>query len=255
MTKTAIKQAVVEVKETLHKLTKNYNNNTHWDLVSDIYVNDSCEVFKVNRKTKKLQKCGLAKKGDYLTLNVFGTDNKYHNVLVHPVIYSALTGKKIRVNQAIHHVDGNSRNNLLSNLKATTLSNNLKYFFHNTTGENDSDIANTRLKYSLDEMMGDEFWVSLPQYNLEVSSKGGVKRIHIQHGKKEATMTANIKYPTNIIVGYWINGKSSSVSLSRLYALAFYDIPEDGKFKVLIKNENDNLMNPLNYYISIKKHH
>lgn len=234
----------IEVKETLVKVPQNYSNNTDWELIQDVYLTKDAQAFRVNFQGKLIKLTQTTNSRGYKTVGV-KTSKGWSNIGVHTLMYVAFHQCKLRKGFVVHHVDGNKSHNEISNLKMVTNSENLKAYFHNE-GENDGAIANTRYRYSLEKMTGEEFFVSLPLLGLRVSNKGNVKSISTNRAK---SMTTNSKFKTNIIVGYYTGVKSSSISLSRLYAKAFYQLPEDDSYKVLVKDFDESLTNPLNYYI------
>lgn len=168
-----------------------------------------------------------------------------HTYSLHEIVYACFKGV-VRKGCVIHHKDGDKTNNQLSNLMMVSQGENVSYFFHNETGENDAQVGATKYKYSLEDLLGSEFFVELPQYQLRVSSRGSIISTKTN---RVAKPVANVKYPTNLIVScYNKEGKHTTVSLSRLFAVAFMEVPE-GKYKVLIRNNKDTLLSPLNYFI------
>lgn len=164
----------------------------------------------------------------------------------HDVIWACFHGP-VRKNMVIHHVDGNSRNNSIANLKMVSIGTNISYFFRNSTNEHAEAIEATRYKYPYRRSLGIEFFIPLSKYNLEVSNRGTVRSLKTG---KEIQPIANVQYPSNLIIGYYkANGKHSSVSLARLFAEAFMKTPKEGKYKVLIKDFEGDLYDPTNYFI------
>lgn len=171
-----------------------------------------------------------------------------HQIPAHNVVWACFNST-IRKGCVIHHLDGNKTNNALSNLAMVSRGVNVSYFFSNTTGENNSNVGQTKYKYSLTDLIGPEFFVELPAYGLKISNKGTVKN---SKTNRIINPTANVNYPSNLIIGYYKDsGKHSSISLSRLFAEAFIVTPT-GKYMVLIKDNKDTLLSPLNYYIFSK---
>lgn len=172
-----------------------------------------------------------------------------HTYSLHEIVYACFKGV-VRKGCVIHHINGVKTDNRLSNLEMVTRSTNVKYFFSNTTGELDSAVAHTQYKYSLEDLIGKEFFVELPQYQLKVSNKGAVINTRTNNTAKPV---ANVKYPSNLIIScYNKEGKHTTVSLSRLFAEAFMITPNT-KYKVLIRNSKDTLYSPLNYFIYTSK--
>lgn len=229
-------------------LKPDFSNVTSWNITDTIYVNKYGQVYKVNFKSETLEliKVKTSSNG-YQTFTVNSTTGK-HEVYLHRVIYSACHEVTLRKGQAVHHEDGNRKNNNLSNLKLETLSSNLSLFFNGATGENEEVAASQGYLMDSDE----EQWKTLPEYQLKVSSFGRLKTLK---GKiKEPTF--NVKFPQNLIVGY-VNseGKHTSTSLSRLVAEAWLKTPE-GKYKVLIKDRQkpmSELFKATNLFIVVDK--
>lgn len=200
--------------------------------------------------------CKYREDAGWRKLTTYNASNGYklvyiegHQIPVHNVVWACFNGT-IRKGCVIHHVDGNKTNNTLSNLQMVSRGTNVSYFFGNVTGENNASVGQTKYKYSLTDLIGAEFFVELPAYGLKISNKGTVKNIKTNH---ILTPTANVNYPSNLIVGYYKDdGKHSSISLSKLFAEAFMVTP-DSKYMVLIKDNKDTLLSPLNYYIFSKK--
>lgn len=188
-------------------------------------------------------------------LSTFKASNDYelvyiegHQVPVHNVVWACYNGT-IRKGCVIHHLDGIKTNNKLNNLSMVSRGTNVSYFFNNVTGENDANVGQTKYNYSLTDLIGPEFFVELPKYGLRVSNKGIVKN---SKTNRIINPTANVNYPTNLIIGYSKDdGKHSSISLSKLFAEAFMVTPTK-KYMVLIKDNKDTLLSPLNYYIFSK---
>lgn len=209
-------------------LKPDFSNVTSWNVTDTIYVNKYGRVYKVNFKSETLELVNSKTSSNgYQTFTVNSTTGK-HEVYLHRVIYSACHEVSLRKGQAVHHIDGNRKNNCLSNLRLETLSSNLSLFFNGATGENEEIAAAQEYLMDSDE----EQWKTLPEYQLKVSSFGRLKTLK---GKiKEPTF--NVKFPQNLIVGY-VNaeGKHTSTSLSRLVAEAWLKTPKC-KYKVLIKD-------------------
>lgn len=186
-------------------------------------------------------------------LNTFKASNDYdliyiegHQISAHNIIWACFYAT-IRKDCVIHHVNGDIHDNSINNLQMVSRGANVSYFFHNSTGENNDQVGATKYKYSLEDLIGPEFYVSLPKYGLKVSNKGVIRNIKTNH---VITPTVNVKYPTNLIVGYRnTTGRHSSISLARLFAEAFMVTPETGSYKVLIRDQSDTLFSPLNYFI------
>lgn len=186
-------------------------------------------------------------------LPTFKSSNDYdlvyiegHQIPVHNVIWACYHGT-IRKGCVIHHIDGDRHNNAIENLEMVSRGTNVSYFFHNSTGENNDAVGATKYKYSLTDLIGQEFYVELPKYGLKISNNGVVKNMKTDHIIKP---TANVKYPSNLIIGY-VNpetGRHSSVSLAKLMGKAFMITPEE-KYTVLVRDRKDTLFSPLNYFI------
>lgn len=231
---------VVDIKELKgNMISRNNSNKLDGRIGADVNGN----VYKVVDSEWQLLKPSITKRGYQLVFT------EGYTFPVQDVVY-AVFNSPIRKGCVIHHVDGNKVNNTPSNLQMITRSENVHYFFSNATGENNSLVGQTQYRYSLDEMIGSEFFVELPQYSLKISNKGNIINTRTN---REAKAVANIKYPTNLIVScYNEDGKHTTVSLSRLFAEAFMITP-DTKYKVLIRNQSDNLKSPLNYYLYINE--
>ena len=82
--------------------------------IYDRFVDENGNVF---RKTKNgLVLCKLTKNGIYLAVNIKNSTKK---VLVHRLIWEAFNGE-IDASKEIDHIDSNSLNNKLSNLRCVT---------------------------------------------------------------------------------------------------------------------------------------
>lgn len=220
------------------------SRNSEYKVTSSIAADSNGRIYRLSRENWERAHETATRTG-YTTVWIDG-----HSFATHDVVYACFNGP-LRKGCVIHHIDGDKANNTPNNLQMVSAGTNVSYFFRNETGENDVYVGQTKYKYALTNLIGPEFFVEVPQYSLKISNKGRV--ISLATGRQQKAV-ANVKFPTNLIVGYFKkDGSHSTISLSKLFAEAFMVLPPEGKYKVLIKNRTDTLFSPLNYYIFSSK--
>ena len=210
------------------KVGKHFSNTRNFDLSEDLYVTADGRVFDKDFNEKNQ----IATNRKYLSISAKGNDHRWHQILVHDLVFNGLTGHVLEKGDAVHHMNGIGLDNRISNLKLATRSENLKLYFNSSKSETRYYAENQKYKVPYFALKNDiEIWKFNRKYNLYVSTLGRVKG---QSGRL-LQIARNKKFRNNLIVSYFKKHRVSSVSVSRLLADTFCEINFEN-YKVLLKD-------------------
>lgn len=103
-------------------MTKKLITNCKYELKFNYYVQDDGKIF--SERTNKILSVQLDKDG-YEKVQMMSTDGKRHRYSVHRLVLENFNPIENMNKFQVNHIDGNKRNNNLSNLEWVTCSENL----------------------------------------------------------------------------------------------------------------------------------
>lgn len=173
------------------------------------------------------------------------TDGTRKAFYVHQLVLYAFTGRLSNktTGTAIHHIDSNPFNNVLSNLEFTTVGQNALNYMHREAQVKDEQIYNEeRITEGVVTMK--HRGILLPDYAINVTGE-----VLKWNKKKEVWQVCNQyvgnkKYPSNVLVN--VNGHG--VSLSQLMAENFLIIDKSRKFRVHQIDKGNGFENDFHVY-------
>lgn len=203
----------------MKKEIKAINNK---ELKQALVVDDMGHIYKNNELVKPFEKANHL--AIYLTFSDGTVKSLYVHQLVGLAFFGVLTSRKNKT--AIHHKDGNKFNNRLENLELTTISDNLKKYWHKEA-QTQSETVYDEEKIADGLVTLRHEGILIPDYSISITGQVYKWNKKVSKWQEVKRYLGNKKYPSNVLVSIHGHG----VSLPQLMAQNFMKL-EDRKFKV-----------------------
>ena len=162
-------------------MQKKLITNCKYELKFNYYVQDDGKIF--SERTNKILSVQLDKDG-YEKVQMMSTDGKRHRYSVHRLVLENFNPIENMNEFQVNHIDGNKRNNNLSNLEWVTCSENLihahKIGLKNQSGEhnNASKLTEEQVKEIINMLLEHKYTYGQIAEKFGVSDEaiGGIKR-------------------------------------------------------------------------------
>ena len=162
-------------------MTRKLITNCKYELKFNYYVQDDGNIF--SERTNKILSVQLDKDG-YEKVQMMSTDGKRHRYSVHRLVLENFNPIENMNEFQVNHIDGNKRNNNLSNLEWVTCSENLihahKIGLKNQSGErnNASKLTEEQVKEIINMLLEHKYTYGQIAEKFGVSDEaiGGIKR-------------------------------------------------------------------------------